>query len=215
MLLARLITDPVWYFFQFWFPKYLSSERNLSQDDLKIAWVIYAAAGIGSLSGGWLSGRLIKNGSQPVSSRIKVMLLGACFMPIAPLISSVTGLNISIIISGTVVFASLAWLINFSSVIVDIVPSLSLGTVFSIVAAGSTLGGIMMNMIVVAMVTGSSTKASGFLDQGLEKILSPVLDLVQGKGYSSWFLIIAFLHPPGWLLLKFGGIAKLQPLLKK
>jgi MFS transporter, ACS family, hexuronate transporter len=215
LLLARLITDPVWYFFQFWFPKYLSSERNLSQDDLKITWVIYAAAGIGSLFGGWLSGRFIKNGSQPVSSRMKVMLLCACIMPIAPLISSVTGLNISIVVSGAVVLASLAWLINLSSVIVDIVPSHSLGTVFSIVAAGSTLGGIMMNMIVASMVTGPSAKASGFLDQGLQTILSPVLDLVQGKGYSFWFLIIAFLHPLGWLLLKFGGIAKLQPLLKK
>ena len=72
-----------------------------------------------------------------------------------------------------------------------------------------------MNMIVAAMVTGPSTKASGFLDQGLHAILSPVLDIVQGKGYAFWFLIIAFLHPVGWLLLKFGGITKLQPSEKK
>jgi MFS transporter, ACS family, hexuronate transporter len=215
LLLARLLTDPVWYFFQFWFPKYLSSDRNLSQDDLKITWVIYAAAGVGSLFGGWLSGRFIKNGKQAVSSRMKVMLLCACIMPLAPLISMVTGLNISIIVSAAIVLASLAWLINLSSIIVDIVPNHSLGTVFSIVAAGSTLGGIIMNMIVAAMVSGPSTKAAGFLDQGLHAILSPILELVQDTGYSSWFLIIAFLHPLGWLLLKFGGITKLQPSLKK
>src|SRR5690606_107705 len=51
LLVARLITDPVWYFYQFWFPKYLSADRGLSQEALKITWLIYAAAGIGSLLG--------------------------------------------------------------------------------------------------------------------------------------------------------------------
>ncbi len=210
LLFARLITDPVWYFFQFWFPKYLSSERNLSQDDLKITWVIYAAAGVGSLFGGWVSGRFIKNGKLPVKSRMSVMLLCACIMPVAPFISKVTGLNLSLIISSAIVLASLAWLINLSSIVVDIVPNHSLGTVFSIVAAGSTIGGIIMNMIVKAMVSGPVSSASGFLDKGFQAVLSPILNLVQGTGYASWFLIIAFLHPVGWLLLKFGGIAKLQ-----
>ncbi len=211
LLFARLITDPVWYFFQFWFPKYLSSERHLSQDDLKITWVIYAAAGVGSLFGGWYSGRLIKKGKLPVNSRMYVMLACACIMPLAPIISRVANINISLAMSCIVVLVSLAWLINISSIIVDIVPSHSLGTVFSIVAAGSTLGGIMMNMIVVSMVSGPSTKASGFLDQAFHTILSPILNAVQGQGYGLWFLLIAFLHPVGWLLLKFGGIAKLQP----
>jgi MFS transporter, ACS family, hexuronate transporter len=215
LLLARLITDPVWYFFQFWFPKYLSSERHLSQNDLTITWIIYAAAGVGSLFGGWLSGRFIKSGRLPVTSRMRVMLICACIMPVAPLISRVTGLNLSLVIAAAVVLASLAWLINLSSIIVDIVPNHSLGTVFSIVAAGSTLGGIIMNMIVAAMVSGPTAKASGFLDQGLHAVLSPILDFVHGKGYASWFLMIAFLHPVGWLLLKWGGITKLQPSVNK
>lgn len=214
LLLARLITDPVWYFFQFWFPKYLSSERQLSQNDLTITWVIYAAAGVGSLLGGWYSGQLIKKGKLPVNSRMYVMLACACIMPLAPIISMVTNINISLVFSCIVVLVSLAWLINISSLIVDIVPSHSLGTVFSIVAAGSTIGGIMMNMVVVSMVSGSGVKASGFLDKAFHTILSPVLDAVQGQGYGLWFIIIAFLHPIGWLLLKFGGISKLQPAVK-
>ena len=73
LLLGRLITDPVWYFYQFWFPKYLNAERGLSQEQLKITWVIYAAAGVGSLFGGWLSGFLVKRGGAPASSRLWVM----------------------------------------------------------------------------------------------------------------------------------------------
>jgi ACS family hexuronate transporter-like MFS transporter len=206
LLLARLITDPVWYFYQFWFPKYLSSDRGLSQEDLKITWVIYAAAGVGSLFGGIISGKIVKKGVMPVASRMWVMLFCALLMPLSPFIASATGLNASLALTVFTVIAALAWLINISSLIVDIVPKHSLGTVFSVVAAGSTLGGIVMNMIVAAMVTGPSNKPAGFLDTAFHIILDPVLNAVQGQGYGMWFIIMAFLHPVAWLLLKFGGI---------
>ena len=214
LLIARLITDPVWYFYQFWFPKYLSSDRNLSQEQLKITWVIYAAAGVGSLLGGFISGRIVKKGVLPVASRMWVMLFCAILMPLSPFIASSTGLNASLTLTVCTVIAALAWLINISSLIVDVVPKHSLGTVFSVVAAGSTLGGIVMNMIVASMVTGPSKKPAGFLDKAFHTILDPLLNAVQGQGYAQWFLIMAFLHPIAWLLLKFGGIYKLSPLKK-
>lgn len=206
LLGARLITDPVWYFYQFWFPKYLSADRNLSQEDLKITWVIYAAAGIGSLLGGIISGQIVKRGVLPVASRMWVMLFCALMMPFSPFIASASGLNASLTLTVFTVIAALAWLINISSLIVDIVPKHSLGTVFSVVAAGSTLGGIVMNMIVASMVTGPSDKPLGFLDSAFHVVLDPLLNAVQGQGYGMWFLIMAFLHPIAWLLLKFGGI---------
>jgi ACS family hexuronate transporter-like MFS transporter len=206
LLLARLITDPVWYFYQFWFPKYLSANRNLSQEDLKITWVIYAAAGVGSLLGGVISGKIVKNGILPVASRMWVMLVCALLMPLSPFIATATSLNTSLILTVFTVVAALAWLINISSLVVDIVPKHSLGTVFSVVAAGSTVGGIVMNMIVASMVTGPSTKPGGFLDTAFHAALNPVLNAVEGQGYAMWFLIMAFLHPIAWLLLKFGGL---------
>jgi ACS family hexuronate transporter-like MFS transporter len=213
LLIGRLVTDPVWYFYQFWFPKYLSSDRLLSQEQLKITWVIYAAAGVGSLLGGWLSGRLVKKGLDPVKSRLLIMLGCACIMPISPLISQVAGLSLSITITVCVIMASLAWLINISSLVLDVVPRHSLGTVFSIVAAGSTIGGIIMNTIVAALVSGPSTKVIGFLDKGLQGLLNPVLEAVQGQGYAWWFIAMAFLHPLGWVILKLGGIQKLSARL--
>ena len=210
LLIGRLVTDPVWYFYQFWFPKYLSSDRHLSQEQLKITWVIYVAAGVGSLFGGWLSGHFIKKGIAPVKSRLWVMLGCACIMPISPFISQATGLNMVMTLTVCTIIASLAWMINTSSLILDVVPKHSLGSVFSIVAAGSTIGGIIMNSIVASMVSGPSSKAAGFLDKGLHTLLSPVLDAVQGQGYSWWFIIMAFLHPVGWLILKLGGIQKLS-----
>lgn len=206
LLIGRLITDPVWYFYQFWFPKYLGSDRHLTQEQVKITWIVYAAAGVGSLLGGWLSGRMIQKGRSPASSRIWVMLGCACLMPLAPLIASVSSLDLSLVLTAITVVASLAWLINISSLIVDLVPKHSLGTVFSLVATGSTLGGIVMNMVVARMVSGPSNKPTGFLDQAVQSTFGSLLKLVEGHGYAQWFWIMAFLHPVAWLVLYFGKI---------
>jgi MFS transporter, ACS family, hexuronate transporter len=206
LLLGRLLTDPVWYFYQFWFAKYLSSERGLDQGALTIIWIVYAAAGLGSLAGGWLSGLLVKGGRKPASSRLWVMLGCACIMPVSPFIMEVTGLSSAIALTVCVVFASLAWLINLSALVVDVVPRHSLGTVFGVVAAGSTLGGIAMNMMVAAMVSGPSAKAAGFLDQAFKTAFGPLMNAVESKGYEPWFLAMAFLHPLALLLLWAGGI---------
>ena len=216
LLLGRLITDPVWYFYQFWFPKYLSADRHLSQDQLKITWMVYAAAGGGSLLGGWLSGQFVKRGTAPAASRLWVMLGCAAIMPLSPFIAQVTGLGLTMTLAVCTVFASLAWLINIGALVVDIVPKHSLGTVFSVVATGSTVGGILMNLLVGTMVSGPSAKPAGFLDQAVKTVCGPVLELVQGHGYAPWFLIMAFLHPVAWMVLKFGGVhrlmlSKLQP----
>lgn len=208
LLLGRLITDPVWYFYQFWFPKYLSADRHCSQEQLKITWVIYAAAGVGSLLGGWLSGRAVKRGADPASSRLWVMLGCACLMPLSPLIAQASGLNLALALAVVTVLASLAWLINLSALVVDLVPKHSLGTVFSVVAAGSTVGGIVMNMLVAAMVSGPSAAPAGFLDRALRCLLGAVLEGVQGRGYAQWFLLMAFLHPLAWILLKCGGVSE-------
>ncbi len=112
----------------------------------------------------------------------------------------------AMVFTAVAVFAALSWLINISALVVDLSPKHSLGTIFSVVAAGSTVGGIIMNMVVAAMVSGPSTKAAGFLDIGFQKLMGPLLDMVSGKGYSPWFLAMAFFHPLALLFLWMGGI---------
>jgi MFS transporter, ACS family, hexuronate transporter len=211
LLLGRLLTDPVWYFYQFWFAKYLNSSRGLDQGSLTITWIVYAAAGVGSLAGGWASGLLVKKGHAPVQARLWIMLGCACLMPVSPFIAKAAGLSVAMTLTVCAVFAAVAWLINISAIVVDVVPKHSLGTVFSVVAAGSTLGGIAMNMIVAAMVSGPTPKPAGFLDQGFKTLFGPLIGAVEGKGYEPWFLAMAFLHPLALLLLWAGGIHRPRP----
>ncbi|AHF91050.1 hexuranate MFS transporter [Opitutaceae bacterium TAV5] len=208
LLAGRLMTDPVWYFYQFWFAKYLHAARDLEQGQLTITWIIYAAAGVGSLAGGWLSGALVRRGILPAASRMRVMVGCACLMPLSPVIASITGMTGTMVFASIAVVASLAFLINISSLVVDVVPKHSLGTVFSVVAAGSTVGGIIMNTLVARMVSGPAPagSAAGFLDRGIQTVFGPVLDAVAGSGYGAWFVAMAFLHPLACLVLWLGGI---------
>lgn len=211
LLIGRLLTDPVWYFYQFWFAKFLNTERGLDQAALTITWVIYAAAGVGSLAGGWLSGLLVKNGQAPVTARLWIMLGCACLMPLSALIATANGLPLTLALTVGAVFASLAWLINISAIVVDVVPKHSVGTVFSVVAAGSTLGGIAMNLLVAAMVAGPATQPAGFLDQAFSHACGPLIGAVEGKGYGPWFVAMAFLHPLALGVLWVGGIHRPRP----
>ncbi|MDR0352554.1 MAG: MFS transporter [Opitutaceae bacterium] len=206
LLLGRLITDPAWYFYQFWFPKFLLSDRGLTQSQLNITWIVYAAAGVGSVAGGLLSGLLIKRGRAPAASRLWIMLGCALVMPVSLLITRVSGLGMTIALAAVTIIVALAWLINISSLVVDTVPKACLGAVFGVVAAGSTVGGIIMNTLVGSMCEKVASAPSGFLDRAVDFIFGPVLRAVQGGGYGLWFTLMAFLHLAAWLMLYFGKI---------
>lgn len=153
LMLARLLTDPVWYFYQFWFAKYLYDARAVSQLGLSITFVTFLAADFGALGGGWFSGRLIKRGHTPPTARLRVMLCAACLMPLSALVPQTAALNVVLGIGMLIAFAHLTWLINLSSLVVDLVPQRSLATTFGVIAAGSAVGGMIMNSVVGQLVT--------------------------------------------------------------
>jgi ACS family hexuronate transporter-like MFS transporter len=78
LMISRFVADGAFYFFVFWLPTYLSAERgfNLAQIGL-FAWIPFAAADLGSLSGGWTGSRLIMAGISLDRSRKGIMWIGA------------------------------------------------------------------------------------------------------------------------------------------
>ena len=175
LLFGRMFSDPIWFFYQNWYPKYLVSERGLTQADVKITWVMFLAAGLGSLFGGWLAGRFIKGGRAPQRVRLFVMLGCAVFMPLSPLVALSPSTQLSLAFASIIVFAHLAWLTNISAIVVDVVPGRSLGTVFGIVAAGSSVGAIAMNDLVAKLVTHYSYTNWFWIAAGLHILVIPLL----------------------------------------
>lgn len=153
LMAARLLTDPVWYFFQFWLPKYLYSDRGFTQQDLASMWLIFLAADIGFVFSGVLAGALIKRGWSARPARLRVMLGCAVIVPVAPLAAYSTTSAGLFAIAMVVVLAHTGWLASISTYVVDLVPKPILGTAFGFIAAGSAIGGILMNQAVVWTIT--------------------------------------------------------------
>ncbi len=153
LMAARLLTDPVWYFFQFWLPKYLYSDRGFTQQDLASMWLIFLAADIGFVFSGVLAGALIKRGWSARPARLRVMLGCAVIVPVAPLAAYSTTSTGLFAIAMVVVLAHTGWLASISTYVVDLVPKPILGTAFGFIAAGSAIGGILMNQAVVWTIT--------------------------------------------------------------
>lgn len=76
--LGKFLTDPVWWFYLSWLPKYLNKEHGLTLNKIGPPLiVIYLLADIGSVGGGWLSSFLIQRGLSVNQARKTAMLLCA------------------------------------------------------------------------------------------------------------------------------------------
>jgi len=70
VVVGKLMTDPIWLFYLFWLPKFLDSAYGIKLSQMALPLVVvYVVADIGSVSGGWLSSRLINRGGEHVDRR--------------------------------------------------------------------------------------------------------------------------------------------------
>lgn len=181
LITVKFLTDPVWFFYVFWLPKYLHDTRGFDIKQIGYyAWIPYAAAGVGSLFGGWFSSFLIKRGLTLNASRKVALGVSAALMPAAAfVVPSPTGLAI--------VFISLAFLGHqFWSVIIqtlpaDLYPQGTVGSVAGLIGASGSFGAMIFAMIV------------GYI-------------LGHYASYVPIFITVSFLHP-----ISFGLIMLMMP----
>ncbi len=147
LILARFFTDPVIYFVIFWLPEYLRKERHF---DLAMvgtyASVPFIAGGIGYVTGGWLSGRLMRAGWSLPSARKFVMLLGAAVMPAAIFAPSVPTAWMAILAICFVTLGHAFWTANLQAIPTDLFQSNEMGTASGFSGMGGAIGGILANV---------------------------------------------------------------------
>lgn len=161
LTVVRMVTDPLWYFFLFWYPKYLSDMRHLSLKHLgNVAWIVYFAADIGSVLGGWASGPLIRRGMQTLRARRTVMTLAASLILLTPLVGLAGSLRGTIAFASVVTFAHMAWLITLGAAVVDLFPQDQVATAFGIIAAGSGMGGLVSTQLIAHSLAHSGYLAT-------------------------------------------------------
>src|ERR1700735_4116423 len=76
IVLGRALTDPIWWFYVFWLPQYLSDARGFSLQRIALfAWIPFIAADLGNFTGGWISGYCIRRGVSVIRARMWVCVV--------------------------------------------------------------------------------------------------------------------------------------------
>ena len=171
LVFSRAVADPVWYFYLFWFPKYLNDQRGMTLAAVaSLAWVVYLAADLGSIGGGAISSALVRRGMAPPRSRLVAMTGAAILAPVGLLAASHPALPILFTVASAVAFAHMVFLINISTLVVDLYPARTIATVFGIIGAGSGLGGMLSAQVVGNLVTSGHFDRSFVLMAALHPI---------------------------------------------
>jgi MFS transporter, ACS family, hexuronate transporter len=142
-IVAKFMTDPVWWFFLTWLPDYFKASRGL---DIKHSWIhlvtIYAIITVLSIAGGSLSGTLLKRGWTVTRAR-KVSMFGfaLCVLPI--LWVTRVGDWPAVLLIGIAGAAHQAWSANLFTTASDLFPKKDVGTIVGLGGMAGAVGGIL------------------------------------------------------------------------
>jgi MFS transporter, ACS family, hexuronate transporter len=178
--LSKIFVDPVFYFYTFWFPEYLSNARHFDLRSIgQYAWIPFAMAGFGNLFGGWLSSALLRLGFPVIVARklsvsvAAVMMLGAIpAVLVDPAYLSLTW--VSVAMAGYT--AATANMIALSS---DAVTPDRIASVYGLASMGSGFGGM-----VFALLTGWIVERYSYTPAFILFALLPIVSV-----YVLWFVM--------------------------
>jgi len=153
LLISRIFSEPVWWFYLFWLPKYLTESRHLSMKQMgMVVWIPYLAADLGSIGGGWLSGHLIRRGWRIVPARRCVMLFSALTMPLGIVLAYAKSSALAIFLVCVVLLAHMSWKTNQMTLTIDVFPRVIVASMAGIVGTGGGLGAALFASIAGHMI---------------------------------------------------------------
>jgi ACS family hexuronate transporter-like MFS transporter len=152
--LAKGLTDPIWWFYLFYLPKFLNENYGL---DLKHAYweivAVYAVSSVGSIAGGALSGFLMKRGySTNAGRKIALLVCAVCVLPImlVPMMGRMSPHSAwpAVALFALAAAAHQGWSANLFSTPTDMFPSTAVSTVVGLGGAIGAVGGATFTYIV-------------------------------------------------------------------
>src|SRR6266850_6334885 len=144
IVLARFLTDPIWWLYITWLPKYLADARGFSLVKIGLfAWVPYVFADAGSLSGGWLSGYLIAHGWSVDHARKVVILIAALLMPAGIFAAFAHDAMVALALIGVVLFGFQVWINNVQTLPSDFFSDKAVASVAGLGGTGAGIGSMI------------------------------------------------------------------------
>jgi ACS family hexuronate transporter-like MFS transporter len=158
-LIGKGMTDPVWWFYLFWLPKFLDSEYGIQLAGLAAPLVvIYLVADVGSVGGGWVSSALIARGASINRGR-KLAMLAAALLIVPTMFAPHAGsMWVAVGIVSIAAAAHQWWSANIFTTASDMFPRRAVASVVGIGGFAGAMGGFFFQRVTgyVLDVTGSN-----------------------------------------------------------
>lgn len=149
ILTGKLMTDPVWWFFLYWLPKFLNSRHGLTLTELGPPLVaIYVMSDLGSIGGGWLASCFAKRGWSMNRARKSAML--CCALAVMPIMlaANVKNLWTAVALIGLGAAAHQGWSANLLTLASDMFPQRAVASVVGIAGFGGAVSGMLVSSFV-------------------------------------------------------------------
>lgn len=147
--LSKVFSDPVWYFYTFWFPQYLRVVHGFNLRLIgETAWIPFATAAIGNIAGGALFSILLRfTRAQPAKAR-RIAILGfSILMMSAIFVGGRQNSAQCIALISIATFGYSGALANLLAIPGDVFSKSAVASVWGFASVGSGIGGMLFVLI--------------------------------------------------------------------
>jgi ACS family hexuronate transporter-like MFS transporter len=160
-LIGKFLTDPIWWFYLYWLPGFLSARFGLSITKMGLPLlVVYNVCTVGSILGGWIPARFIRMGWSLNRARKTAMLIYAIAIVPIVFIGQTHTLWQAIGLISLATAAHQAWSANLFTLASDMFPRRAVGSVVGIGACGGSIAMMFFGLfvgLVLQMTHGNYT----------------------------------------------------------
>ena len=156
-VLVKFLTDPIFWFYLYWLPKFLNRQHGLDvTGSILPLMTIYGIMAVGSTFGGYVSSALLQRGFSLDQSR-KGVMLGAALLILPILLAAVTkNLWLAIGLIGLATAAHQTWSAVLFTTVSDQFPKPAVASVVGIGGTAGAIGGML-----IATATGFLLEKTG------------------------------------------------------
>ncbi len=174
--LAKFLTDPIWWFYLYWLPKFLDARFHLGLLHLGLPLIIvYNMSAVGSIGGGSIPLLLARRGLPVGTARFGAMLAMALLVTPVYFLGGVTHEWLAVALLGMAAAAHQGWSANLYTIASDMFPREAVGAVTGIGGMAGSVGGVLFAAAVGWVLTRFHTYSILFVVASTTYLLALLL----------------------------------------
>lgn len=176
-----VLTNPAWWFYNNWVPSFLNSKFHVSLFAVGLPLVlIYLLTDVGSIAGGWVSGKLIKGGMDVFPARkITLLICASCTVPVF-LAPQTDSMWIAVVLIGIAMAAHQGFSANLFTLVSDTMPRGAVGSTVGLAGGISAIAGAFSAAVIgrVLDATGNNYTVVFFACASVYMIATAIIHLI-------------------------------------